>query len=195
MIHRFLLPLFFLTACGYRFDAPHNDIAISVPYVLGDFEGQLTDALIWAVARSPGFSYAADDGDWVLSATILGSNNERIGYRYDRDDKSGKRRKNVIGTENRKMITVKVEVTDAETGKLVAGPHIIKGWADYDYVDDNSLLDLSFVDLSGMRQTSIAFSLGQLDSVGAAGEDAIYPIYARLARTIVDGLMASENGS
>lgn len=77
-------------------------------------------------------------------------------------------------------------------GKPVIGPQTIKAFADYDYVDSNSLQDLSFIDPStGTRVTSIAFSLGQLDSVGSAGEDALHPIYRQLAQKIVEGMVAS----
>jgi len=183
-----------LSACGYRFDGGEK-IAVSVPYVIGDHEGELTDSLIWALSRTANFRYAENGGDWILKAKVIDTNNDRIRYRYDRDDKSGKLRDNVIGIENRKDITVEVRVVNATTGKLILGPQKIKADADYDYVDPNSLRDLSFIDpTTGSRLTSIAFSLGQLDSVGAAGEDAIYPIYQTLAQKIVDGMLASGGG-
>lgn len=192
-----ILCLLFLAACGYHMERGEK-ISIAVPYVIGDHEGALTEALARAISRTANFQYAKEDGDWVLKAKILKVNNDRIGYRYDRDDKSGKRRDNIIGTENRKEITVEVSVIDATTNKLIAGPQVIKADAQYDYVDPNSLQDLSFIDpATGKRVTSIAFSLGQLDSVGSAGEDAIFPIYRILAQKIVDGLIATgdEDGS
>lgn len=180
-----------LTACGYRFDGGEK-IAVCVPYVVGDFQGELTDALVVALSETANFRYSKHSADWILKVKILGIKNDRIGYRYDRRDKSGELRKNVIGIENRKGINVEVSVENATTGKLVLGPQIIEADADYDYVDPNSLQDLSFIDpATGTRTTSIGFSLGQLDSVGAAGEDAIYPIYKRLAQKIVDGMIAS----
>lgn len=175
-----------------------DKIAISVPYVINDYEGALTEALARAISRTANFRFTKEEGDWIINAKIIRTNNDRIGYRYDRDDESGKLRKNIIGTENRKEISVEVSVTDSTTGKLIAGPQIIKADAMYDYVDPNSLRDLSFIDPdNGKRRTSIAFSLGQLDSVGTAGEDAIYPIYRLLAQKIVDGLIAAgdDDGS
>jgi hypothetical protein len=186
-----LFGLLLLAGCGYRIERGEK-IAISVPYVIGDYEGKLTEALARAVSRTSNFDYSKDDGDWILKAKILKTSNDRIGYRYDRDDRSGKLRSNIVGTENRKEIIVEVSVIDASTSRLIAGPQIIKADAQYDYVDPNSLRDLSFIDpTTGRRATSIAFSLGQLDSVGAAGEDAIYPIYRVLAQKIVDGLIAA----
>ncbi|MBS0630099.1 MAG: hypothetical protein JSS30_07765 [Verrucomicrobia bacterium] len=189
------LCLVLLTACGYHLERGEK-IAISVPYVINDFEGALTEELARAISRTANFKYSKDDGDWILKAKILRTNNDRIGFRYDRDDRSGKRRDNIIGTENRKEITVEVCVIDATTDKMIAGPQVIKADAMYDYVDPNSLRDLSFIDPdTGRRVTSISFSLGQLDSVGTAGEDATYPVFRLLAQKIVDGLIASgEDG-
>ncbi|NGX37814.1 MAG: hypothetical protein K1000chlam2_00977 [Chlamydiae bacterium] len=186
-----LLLLLALCACGYHFDGGEK-IAVSVPYVIGDQEGELTDSLIWALSRTANFRYTQDEGDWILKAKVVDTFNDRIGYRYDRDPKTGDIRKNVMGTENRKSITVEVSVVNGTTGKLILGPQKVKADADYDYVDPNSLRDVSFIDpATGVRTTSIAFSLGQLDSVGAAGEDATYPIYHLLARKIVDGMLAT----
>jgi hypothetical protein len=183
--------LLLFSSCGYHIDG-EDAISVSVPYVIGDYEGELTDALTSALSQSANFRFTNGQGDWILKAKILRATNDRIGYRYDRDPKSGKLRDNVIGIENRKGITVEVQVIDAYTGKQVLGPQVIKASSDYDYTDSNSLQDLSFIDpKAGHRITSIDFSLGQLDSVGSAGEDAIYPIYKRLAQRIIDGMIAS----
>ncbi len=186
-----ILSLVFLSACGYHFDGGEK-IAVSVPYVVGDHEGELTDALVRAISQTANFRYSKGEGDWILKAKIVRTSNDRIGYRYDRDDKSGDLRKNIMGTENRKAISVEVSVVNATTGKLVVGPQTVQADAEYDYADSNSLRDLSFIDpVTGDRTTSITFSLGQLDTVGGAGEDAIYPVYRALAQKIIDGLIAS----
>lgn len=184
------LPL--LGSCGYYLEGSREQITISVPYVGGDFEGELTDAIISSLSRSGYFRFVHDEcGQWILYARIINTDNNRIGYRYDRNDKSGKLRKNIVGVENRKTLDVEISVVSGVTGKCVLGPEIVRSEAEYDYVDDNSLKDLSFIDSFGVRQTSIAFSLGQLDSVGTAGEDALAPLFRRAARKIVDGLIAS----
>ncbi len=142
---RLFFPVFLLlAACGYRVDGL-DLITVSVPYVLGDHEGELTDALAFALARTGNYRYVEDGGEWTLNAKIVGDRNDRIGYRYDRDPKSGKLRDNVIGIENRKNITVEVKVVKNSTGELVLGPQKIKVSVDYDYDDPNSLLDLSVV--------------------------------------------------
>ena len=188
------IALLFLSACGYHFDT-HEPIAVSIPYVIGDQEGALTNALVQAISRTPHFRYTSPDGaDWQLKVKVVKDESNRIGFRYDRNPKSGELRKNIIGTENRKELAVEVSVISCCSGKTIIGPQTLKADASYDYVDPNSLQDLSFIDpQTGRRLTTIAFSLGQLDSVGSAGEDALSPVYARLAQKIVDGLTLSGN--
>jgi len=190
-MHRLVL-LFIITlalsSCGYRFDGGEK-ITVSVPYVQGDFEGELTDALVSALSHTSQFRYTQGQGDWTLKAKILNTDNQRIGFRYDRrPDKEGQRRKNIVGVENRKEISIEVKVVNSTTDALVWGPHIVKADATYDYVDPNALQDVAVVNL-GTDVPSVSYSLGQLDEVAAAGEDAIYPIYRRLARRVVEGLI------
>ena len=189
---RFLFPLLLLFAsCGYRVEGL-DTISVTVPYVVGDQEGELTDALAFALSRTANYRYVKEGGDWTLTAKVIGDRNDRIGYRYDRDPKSGALRDNVIGIENRKAITVEVKIVNTSTGDLILGPQKIKASATYDYDDPNSLFDLSFIDpASGIRLPMIDFSLGQLDSVAAAGEDVTEPIYRLLAQRIVDGMIAA----
>ena len=122
--------------------------------------------------KNADFRYTDGQSDWTLRAKITNATNDRIGYRYDRDPKSGNLRDNVMGIENRKTISVEITIEDSQTGKCILGPQIIKAGADYDYDDPNSLQDLSFINpATGRRATSIQFSLGQLGNVGSAGEN------------------------
>lgn len=188
LISVFVLCLSFLTSCGYHF-AGTEPIFVSVPYVQGDFEGELTDAIIAAISKTSQFRYAHGKGDWILKAKVLDSHQERIGFRYDRrPGEDGKRRKNIVGIENRKEIEVEVQVINATTDAVVWGPHVIRADATYDYTDPNVLREEAVFE-GGTLVPSVAFSLGQLDSVGAAGEDSTYPIYQHLARKIVEGLL------
>lgn len=179
-----------LTSCGYHFESG-EPIAISVPYVKGDFEGEMTDALAWAISNTSQFRYTHGEGNWTLKAKVIRTSNDRIGYQYETKPKEGKIVDVLTGIENRKTISLEVSVVNSATDALVWGPHIIKADATYDYVDSDSLVDLSFTNQSGKRETSIDFSLGQLDSVGVAGEDAIYPIYKKLAQKVIYGLIAA----
>jgi len=198
ILRSLLILLLLLTSCGYRFEGGEK-IAISIPYVQGEFEGELTDALAAALSNTSQFRYTRGPGDWTLKAKLLGTENDNIGYRYDQKPLKGTEQPNVIAVENRKIISVEVSVVNSTTGTLVWGPHILKADTTYDYVDPNALSDVAAFfrkDAEGdvipdSVISTMDFSLGQLDSVGAAGEDAIYPIYKEIARKVVEGLVAA----
>lgn len=190
--YRLACILLLLTGCGYRSDGEEK-ISVSVPYVVGDHEGELTRVLASTISQNPYFRYTGGEGDWIVKAKVKNSINDRIGYRYDRSQTEGTLKSNVIGIENRKTITVEVTVVNSTTGKVVLGPQEIKAGADFDYINPNNRQDISFINPStGVPNPSISFSLGQLDSVGSAGEDAIYPIHQKIATRIVEGMIASS---
>ena len=171
---------------GYRV-ATSDTIAIEVPYVVDDHEGKLTNALAYALSTTAQYRYVQKRGDWVLKVAVLSDKNDRIGYRYDRNPVSGKLKESIAAAENRKHITAEVKVIKASTGELVLGPQKIKVSAAYDYDDPSVLFDLAFTDpQSGATQPLIDVSLGQLDSVAAAGENAVEPIYKELAQRIIE---------
>jgi hypothetical protein len=183
----FLLLLF---SCGYQF-SKQDKTAISVPFIKGDADGRLTSELIQALTSSGHFQFSRNDGDKQLLVSILSDTDERIGYRYDRDPTTGERRKNIVGVENRETISVEIKLVDAYSHEIILGPEVITANADYDYVDYNSIRDLVTFD-EGHPTTVIDFSLGQLDSIEGAHDDAQTPIFRKLAQKIVDGIMLQE---
>lgn len=192
-----ILLLFLLlisASCGYRFDPGcEGRSTISVPYVQGDYEGRLTDAIIKTLSESGAFEYQRACGRLSLEVAIVGDSNDRIGFRRDRSDTSGKIRKNIVGIENRRTLSAQVTLIDPITEEMLFGPYIVTTSMDYDYVDENSLKDLSFIDSFGIRESSIQFSLGQLDSKDFAERDVLVPLYQRLAQKIVDGILAYDS--
>jgi hypothetical protein len=66
---------------------------------------------------------------------------------------------------------------------------VIKAFADYDYVDSNSIRDLTFRSGHHQHEKTLDFSLGQLDSLDGAHQDASAPIFRLAAQKIVDGLL------
>jgi outer membrane lipopolysaccharide assembly protein LptE/RlpB len=183
------LSLLLLTAaCGYHFEKG-PDRTVSVVYALGDQEGELTDALVREFASSPGFTYVRNGGELCLEVKILGKIDDKIGFNYDRDDKSGKLRKNVVAVENRKIIRAEVTLYNSHRECLL-GPMYVEADADYDYADQNSLRDLSLVDAGQPRRSSVSFSLGQLDTIDGAKYDATLPAFRLLAQKIVKGILA-----
>ncbi|MBS0605334.1 MAG: hypothetical protein KF898_02520 [Parachlamydiales bacterium] len=190
----FTVPFLLLIAgCGYRFQEEkpsEGPVTISVPYIRGDIEGQLNTELVRVLSNDPHFEYRQNGGMVVLEVAVVNDGDERIGYRYDRNPSTGKRRQNIVGTENRRNLTVEVKLIDSYTEETIIGPVHVKARADYDYVDPNSVRDLTFTNSAGKTQTVINFSLGQLDSTEGAHDDAAVPIYRQLAQKIVDGIVS-----
>lgn len=178
-----------LFGCGYHFCQKNDEqITINVPFVKGDATGRLTSEIIQALSTTGHFELRKGDANLQLLIAIVSNSDDRIGYRYDRNPTTGKRRKNIVGTENRETLNVEVKLVDSYTKEIILGPEIISVAADYDYVDSNSILDLTFLDPKGKAATIIDFSLGQLDSIEGAHDDAQIPLFRKLAQKIVDGL-------
>lgn len=186
--------LLLLSSCHYKFQDPdhlysdEDSTTISVPYIKGDSEGQLNQAVILAIAEYSSFEYRKEGGALTLDIAILTDTDQRIGFRYDRDPTTGARRPNVLGSENRRSIQAEVKLIDAYAGKVVAGPFLIQEEIDFDYVESSSIRDLTFTPPKGPSQTVIDFSLGQLDVIEDANEDARIPLYAKLAEKIARGI-------
>ena len=98
IVKRLLSGLLFLlmTGCGYRFAVqPSQDDqpSISVPYVEGDLDGQLTTALIREIAHSGKYRYVTEGGRYELRGKITLSEHDFIGFQYDRSPTTGKIRR------------------------------------------------------------------------------------------------------
>ena len=189
---KLLLSLIFLCSCGYHFTDDDKKISVEVPYVKGDFEGMLTGQLIRELETSGQYEYTSRSGQQILKVNIVGDGTDIIGWRHDRKVKSGKVEHNLIAVENRRTITADVTLVDALSEKVLLGPISVVAWADYDYSDVNSLRQLSFFPKPGRRVSVFDFSMGQLDSVEGAQDDAITPLYRELARKIVDAIGAVD---
>lgn len=192
---RIILCCLLLTACGYRFEGDEWDdtvTRITVPYVSGDFEGKLTDELISQLSTSGRFDVRRQGGDLVLHVAVKESLNDRIGYQFSRDDKSGSLQKHLISTENRRIITVEVSLVNCITGETLIPPSLVSASSEYDYTDSDSKREMTFIEPDGKRTSTLKFSLGQLDSVEGAQDATLVPLYRRLAQKIVDGLISSS---
>lgn len=186
---RAILLLLILSSCGYHFAGKEEGVkTISVPYISGDPNGELGRLLVRALSASGQFDCVQTGGEWILEVSLIGDGDERIGYRYDRDPTTGKRRTNIIGTENRHTVMAEVKLVDAYTQEVIVGPHVIKGLAEYDYVDSNSIRDLTFINPKGAPESVLDFSLGQLDSIEGAHDDSAILCYQDLVKQILDCL-------
>lgn len=179
----------FLAGCGYHFQDTAQRTTISIPYVKGDNEGQLTSELVHLISESGAYEYVQNGGNLVLQVSVVGDAQEKIGFQYDRKEFSKKIKKDLQPNENRRTITVEVSLLDVLEGKTISGPFRVSAFSEYDYVNVNSIYDLSFVGPGNKRTTVLNFSLGQLDSIEGAQDDAIVPLYRQLAQKIIDNLI------
>jgi hypothetical protein len=185
-----LLALSF-TSCGYHTTASDDKTTISIPYVEGDAQGQLTAELIRQLANSDLYDFVKKDGDLVLKVILVGDRNEIVGFQYDLTAKKGKIERNLMAQENRRSLTAQVTLTRGSTEEVVAGPFNISTSTDYDYIDVNSLKEVSFINAQGKREKTISFSLGQLDSIEGAQDAVLSPLYRQLAQKIALALQRS----
>lgn len=181
--------LFSLASCGYHFyETSPQPKTITVPYVSGDPKGLLVDALCRSLAASGDFCPVLTGGDLKLCLSIVSEETNWIGYRYDREPVSGVLEQNLLPTEGRKAICATVSLIDERTGEMLIGPHLVRANAEFDFIEPNSLRDVSFIDCCGKRETVMQFSLGQLDSAPAGLTNSLVPLYRELADRVVDEL-------
>jgi len=180
-----------LTSCEYHLGRSQNinQISVSVPYVEQDLSGQFTSRLIKELSYSSNLNYKYSNADYTLCVKIIDSSTSQIGYKYDRNN-NNVRQNNLRATEGRQKITARVELIDKSSGCVKFGPFDVSASSDFDYVDPDSLNDLSFIDPMGNRTTVLAFSLGQLESIESAKEAASKVLYEKLAKKIVDAISA-----
>lgn len=179
-----------LTSCGYRWqpDYPYRP-TISIPFVEGDEDGRLTAEITHALTSSGLVDVLSNDGDYTLQITIQNASLETIGYRRDPQKVDGKVRKNLLACEGRRSLTVQACLYWGS--ELAFGPYLLSADADYDYVDGDSIQDLTFINPAGDLVTVLPFSLGQLESTESAQEATTTPLYSHIAQKIVD-MIASE---
>ncbi len=176
-----------LAGCSYK---PYSEdpVALYVPYVTGDSRGQFTDRLIRTLSTAGHFMITSKDlAELTLYASIISNEQHPIGYMRHRQDTTGRVKNNLIATESRRSLSVEITLKRGE--EVVFGPAQIKASTEYDYVDSDSLYDLTFINAQGQREKVIKFSLGQLDSIEGAQDDALTPLYDALAKKISDGLI------
>ena len=192
-IKNFIASIFLLSliSCGYHLsstDLQGEKISLSIPYVQGDPKAQLNNTLVSTFARTGRFECLQNGGEFFLQVVLLSDNNDRIGYRYDRDSSTGQRKPNILAVENCRNITAQVTLYDNYSGDVIFGPIPVHAAVDYDYVDPGSPKDLETRTPLGPLQT-IRFSYGQLNSVEGAHDDASNLLYAKLSEKIADTVL------
>ena len=178
-----------LTGCGYRWEPnyPHAERpSVSVPFVTGDEDGRLTAAIIQTLGSSGLVDVVSSEGNYRLQVSILSNSVENIGYRQDPQKVDGKVRTTLLASEGRKTIAIEASLYRGD--EIAYGPYQIASDAEYDYVDGDSIRDLTFVNPAGTLVTVLPFSLGQLESLESAQEGVSRPLYSRLAQKVVEAI-------
>lgn len=180
-----------LTSCGYHLGRARNSekIIVNVPYIKGDYNGLFTNELIKQISYSRNLNYKYCNADYLLKVEILSDSTSQIGYKYDQKN-NGQIGKAIRATEGRQVVVVRVELVDSDTNLVKFGPFDVKADSEFDYVDPDSLNDLSFVRSENNRVTVLSYSLGQLESIENAKEAALKPLYESLSKKIVDAILA-----
>ncbi len=184
-----ILWLVICSSCGYRynsFDDSEGAVTLSVPYITGDPDGILTGELIYQLGASGEFSCVRSGAEYALQVVLLSDTHERIGFRYDRDNTSGRIEKNLLGVEDCRRVIAEVSLVDCATGKIVIGPSEVQASVDFDYTDPGSPKDLLFKS----SEPIMPFSLGQLDSQEGAYDDSARALFKQLSSKIVAGLLS-----
>lgn len=184
-----LLSFSLLTSCGYHWtpDYPNGmRPSISIPFASGDEEGFLTTEIALSLSSSGIADVVPTGGDYELNVRVIGCQIDNIGFRIVPQKVDGEVRNNLRPTEGRKNLTVEASLCSG--GELIYGPYVVVADADYDYVDGDSIRDLTFVNPAGTTLTVLPFSLGQLEPIDSAEFAALKPLYQRIAQKIVDAI-------
>lgn len=176
-----LLLCAYLTSCGYKFgqsSITEKYHTVSVPFITGDPDGALTNAVVKEIETNSGLEYVNSGGALLLSIALKDVRDEDIGFRYDRDKKERKTRY-IIPIETRITAVVELKVIEACSGKNLLGPVILSASVDFDH------------DYYSSRNGVNIFSLGQLSDIDAARDSVKIPLNRALARKIVEYVVES----
>jgi len=162
--------------CGYRWGQGGALAArqtITIPFVEGDWNGELTSELVSQISQMGTLTYCAEGGALILQVKILDSRTDNIGFRYDRN-RHGKLISSVIPDETRLTVWTEVALIEAASGCVILGPARLSAEIDFDH------------DYYSSRNAVNVFSLGQLTDYDEAYDAVERPLNRRLAQKIVD---------
>jgi hypothetical protein len=167
-----------LPSCGYRWEQGTTVVSersLSIPYVKGDGDGELTTALIGAIARSGIFRYSPEGGELILQVTVLDYLSDNVGFCYD-SNRKGCLTSSIIPNETRVTAWVELSLSEAATGRVLLGPVRLSADVEFDH------------DYYSSRNAVNVFSLGQFTDMDEAYDAAQRPLNRNLAYKIVDYL-------
>ncbi len=168
--------------CGYRSVIHHNALSsyktITVPYIEGDGEGEITSQVIQSLSQSGAWQYRTFDAELILKVKVLGTKAEDVGYnRFIGPDNQAERW--MVPNERLLSILSEVTVIDMATQKIVLGPKNLSTSVKFDFDPEFS------------EDNLVGFSLAQYNFVENAERSAHKPLNESIAQTIVDYLVNS----
>lgn len=164
-------------SCGYHFLTKQKTFStLSIPYIEGDLDGDLTNILIQKITDLGYFTPVSGISDFIIQARVRSDRVDVIGFQFDPKYIEDKR---VIANENRRYIELEFSILSGRTREKLFGPYFIKESIDYDFLDDylceNSIQK---------QQSPLSFSLGQLDSREGAFSSCTTPLFHKVTDRI-----------
>lgn len=171
-----------LSSCGYKSLAQHHALSsystISIPYVDGDRDGELTSILTQTLVSAGGFKYQTDDGDLVLKVKILDKKVEDVGY--DRFyGSNGQLTRSITPNERRLSLLVEITVIDGCTQTVLLGPEKLSTSVKYDFDPEFS------------EDNLVSYSLAQYNFSESAERMAFVPLNQQIAQIVTNYLLNS----
>lgn len=160
------------SSCGYRFLNKANvPYTTYVPYIEGDMDGNLTNTLIQRMADLGYFTPISGVSDFIIQARVKSNVIDPIGFQFAPKNID----RNIIANENRHTIELEFSILSGKTQEKLFGSYFIKESIDYDFLDQYPCK------YSTQREEStVNFSLGQLDSREGALSSSIDPLFHKI---------------
>lgn len=173
-----LLLALILTSCSsYHWHQPSQVRAIHVPFVQHDMDGQLTAALVEALAHSG--VIMDKDSPLVLEVDLAGQHMNSVGYTYGYDDQ-GNPTTALYPSEARYHWMCKVALKDTQADIYLAPMQKLDVSVDFDYQTDD------------MPYNEVQFSVGQLNLREEASASSQVLLCKKMARAITDWLVMHQ---
>lgn len=183
---------FLITSCGYQKAGGdlETPLVLSIPLIWDDADGKLREHLAKRISSASRFSYTSSSNSrYQLIVKIEKDAADTIGYVWDQASLTGTRINRLYPSEGQRSITAKVHIQDTHSKKKVSEPFTVTVRSEYDFVNPTALQNIQFTDTSGHKQSTLQFSLGQLDSEEGAKIETFIPLFDNLALEITRSLI------
>jgi hypothetical protein len=184
--------LLLFSSCGYRLVGQgDNQVSLDVSPIKGDYDGALAKSIIEQIATRPSLAYNPFSNQYVLDVSFKQFDSSHVDYQYQTNDETDEIINRLSPVEGEQDLVVQVIVYHANSKKKILGPIEFRQTVQFDFSDFRSYNDLAFVDLSGISQTTLDYSLGQLAAEDDAKLSAREILFQKIAKKIAAHLEMS----